>query len=103
MRFDTRTESCIFSLLPAAQDQARKFMEACISDGIHLKIVTGYRTYAEQDSIYSRGRTVPGPIVTDKRGGYSWHNFGIAWDIGIFDEQGLYQSDSPYYQRAGVA
>ena len=27
----------------------------------------------------------PGPIVTHARAGESNHNFGIAWDVGIFD------------------
>ena len=101
MPFDSRTESCLATLLPAAQKQARKFMAVCRDKGIPLKIVCGTRSYAEQDSLYARGRTVPGPIVTSERGGYSWHNFGIAWDIGVFDEAGRYLSESPLYAVAG--
>jgi len=58
------------------------------------------RTYEEQDDLYAHGRTKDGPIVTKARGGYSWHNFGIAWDIGIFD--GIrYIGESPLYAKAG--
>jgi peptidoglycan L-alanyl-D-glutamate endopeptidase CwlK len=37
--------------------------------------------------------------VTKARGGQSWHNFGLAWDIGIFDG-GRYLGDSPLYVQA---
>ncbi|MEO8506247.1 MAG: hypothetical protein ABI593_01300 [Betaproteobacteria bacterium] len=38
-----------------------------------------------QDAPYRQGRLGnPGPRVTNARDGQSNHNFGIAWDIGIF-------------------
>lgn len=101
MTFDARTESNINTLLPAAQAKAREFMAACLAAGISLKIISGTRTYAEQNALYEHGRTKSGPIVTNARGGYSWHNFGIAWDIGIFD--GIrYLEESPLYAKAGA-
>lgn len=39
------------------------------------------RTYAEQNALYAQGRTTPGKIVTQARGGRSYHNFGLAVDI----------------------
>ena len=100
MTFDARTESNINTLLPAAQEKAREFITACLAAGIPLKIICGTRSYDEQDDLYAHGRTKPGPIVTKARGGYSWHNFGIAWDIGIFD--GIrYIGESPLYAKAG--
>jgi peptidoglycan L-alanyl-D-glutamate endopeptidase CwlK len=100
MTFDARTESNINTLLPAAQANARALMRACLDAGIPLKIICGTRTYEEQDALYAHGRTKPGPIITKARGGYSWHNFGIAWDIGIFD--GIrYIGESPLYAKAG--
>lgn len=41
----------------------------------------GLRTFAQQDAIYAQGRSAPGKIVTDARGGESWHNFGLAIDL----------------------
>jgi peptidoglycan L-alanyl-D-glutamate endopeptidase CwlK len=35
--------------------------------------------------LYAQGRTAPGNIVTNAQGGQSNHNFGLAWDIGLFD------------------
>lgn len=100
LTFDARTEANIATLCPAAQEKAREFMQECLSAGIPLKIICGTRTYEEQDALYAHGRTQPGPVITRARGGYSWHNFGIAWDIGIFD--GIrYLDESPLYAKAG--
>ena len=66
-----------------------------------VKIICGTRTYAEQDALYAQGRTAPGPIVTDASAGYSNHNFGIAFDIGIFNG-GVYLADSPLYTKVGT-
>jgi peptidoglycan LD-endopeptidase CwlK len=39
------------------------------------------RTFAEQDILYNQGRTTPGKIVTNAKGGQSYHNYGLAIDI----------------------
>lgn len=44
-------------------------------------ITQGLRTWAEQDALYAQGRTTPGTIVTNARGGHSHHNFGLAVDV----------------------
>lgn len=100
---DQRSITNINTLLPEAKLKATTFLNACIDNGMSLKIICGTRTYEEQNAIYSQGRTKPGKIVTNARGGYSWHNFGIAWDIGIFSEDGKsYIPESPLYKKAGV-
>jgi peptidoglycan L-alanyl-D-glutamate endopeptidase CwlK len=38
--------------------------------------------------------------VTNAKGGYSNHNFGIAFDIGVF-ENGKYLGNSPSYRVVG--
>jgi peptidoglycan L-alanyl-D-glutamate endopeptidase CwlK len=48
--------------------------------GIIIRVVQGLRTATQQDELYAQGRTRPGPVVTDARGGYSMHNFGLAVD-----------------------
>lgn len=99
--FDDRTEKCIATLLPKVQEQAREFLRRLQAAGIPAKIISGTRTYAEQDALYAQGRTKPGAVVTKARGGFSNHNFGIAWDIGIFTG-GTYQPESPLYAKAGA-
>lgn len=39
------------------------------------------RTFAEQNALYAQGRSVPGTIVTNAKGGFSYHNYGLALDI----------------------
>ena len=67
------------TLVPKAQVAARKFLAAVIDAGIDAKIISGNRTWAEQDALFAKR-----PQVTKARGGFSNHNFGIAIDITIF-------------------
>lgn len=105
MTFDDRTEKNIATLHPKAQEAARKFMAAILPElerqGYTARIISGTRSYAEQDALYAKGRTTPGPRVTNARGGYSNHNFGIAWDIGIFQGK-VYLGESPLYLACGA-
>lgn len=74
--FDPRTEAVIVTLLPKTQAKAREFMRVA---GPACKLLSGTRTYPEQDALFAQR-----PKVTNARGGQSNHNFGIAWDVGIF-------------------
>jgi peptidoglycan L-alanyl-D-glutamate endopeptidase CwlK len=100
MTFDPRTEGCISTLTPDTQALARAFMALAtgpntpITPGWTVKIIQGTRTYAQQADLYAQGRSAPGPIVTDAPAGYSNHNFGLAFDVGIFDSKGQYIDDS---------
>jgi hypothetical protein len=44
-------------------------------------ISSTYRDHAMQDHLYAQGRTRAGKVVTNARGGQSWHNWRIAFDI----------------------
>jgi peptidoglycan L-alanyl-D-glutamate endopeptidase CwlK len=102
--FDVRTESNIHTLHLRVQEAARAFMNAIRAAGINARIISGTRTYAEQNALYRRGRFGnPPPRVTNARGGQSNHNFGIAWDIGIFTQNGAYVTESPLYNQAAQA
>ena len=70
------------TLLHPRLASALKSLEAqCAARGLEIGFSTGYRSAAEQDALYSQGRTAPGSIVTNARGGYSQHNWGIAADF----------------------
>jgi peptidoglycan LD-endopeptidase CwlK len=57
-------------------------MDATLSaENILIRVVQGLRTWAEQDALFAQGRTAPGSIVTNAKGGESWHNFGCAVDL----------------------
>jgi len=97
---DSRSETNIATLLPEAQVQAREFLKQVRAAAINAKIIGGTRTFAEQDELFAQGRTKPGKIVTNAKGGFSNHNFGVAWDIGIFKGT-AFLAESPQYDEAG--
>lgn len=102
--FDSRTEKNILTLHLKAQEAARASLNAVRAAGINARIISGSRTYAEQNVLFKKGRFGNHETrVTNSRGGESNHNFGIAWDIGIFKQNGAYLQDSPLYAKAGTA
>jgi peptidoglycan L-alanyl-D-glutamate endopeptidase CwlK len=98
---DPRSEASIATLLPQVQPMARALVQKASACGIQIRVISGLRSYAEQDALYAQGRTAPGTKVTNARGGYSNHNFGIAFDIGVFSGN-TYQAESPKYKAVGV-
>jgi peptidoglycan L-alanyl-D-glutamate endopeptidase CwlK len=100
-KVDARSEQVIATLLPEVQPYARALITKAGGAGITIKVISGLRTYDEQNDLYAQGRTKPGKIVTNARGGYSNHNFGIAFDVGVF-EGSKYLDESPKYKAVGV-
>ena len=62
-----------------------KFIELIVKAeqelGKKLRVTSGLRTIAEQNELYAQGRTKTGKIVTNAKGGSSYHNFGLAIDV----------------------
>ena len=100
-KVDDRSEKVIATLLAEVQPYARALVTKAAADGITIKVISGLRTYDEQNDLYAQGRTKPGKIVTNARGGFSNHNFGIAFDVGVF-EGSQYLDESPKYKAVGV-
>ena len=95
--FDSRSENNIITLLPKAQALARQFLTLLTATGKDIRIISGTRTYSEQNAIYRQGRYGnKQPKVTNARGGQSNHNFGLAWDIGIFEDGKYITTNSKY-------
>jgi peptidoglycan L-alanyl-D-glutamate endopeptidase CwlK len=101
--FDSRTEKNLKTLNPKAASKARDLLRSCAAKfpDFEVRIVDGSRTYEEQNALYAQGRTKPGHIVTNAKGGQSWHNFGIAFDIGVF-KGGKYLGESSLYAKVGA-
>lgn len=69
-------------LHPAVKRRALAMISACDADGITLLITSTYRDNASQDKLYAQGRGgAVGPVVTNAKGGQSWHNWRLAFDI----------------------
>jgi peptidoglycan LD-endopeptidase CwlK len=101
LKFDKRTEENIKTLHPSVRPKAYEFMHKATSflqekhPNVQVKIISGTRTYAEQNELYK-----PGPRVTNAPAGYSNHNFGLAFDVGLF-RSGHYLEESPIYRELG--
>ncbi len=59
------------------------FEKTLAAHGIKVILTDAYRSIEAQNALYAKGRTAPGGIVTKARGGYSWHNFGLAADYAF--------------------
>jgi len=62
---------------------------AMAAKGVTLEVISGLRSWAAQAALYASGRTKPGRIVTKAPPGSSWHNYGLAIDLGLF-QNGVY-------------
>lgn len=51
-----------------------RFIDACHAQGINVIITETYRSSAEQEKDFAQGRSAPGHIITNARGGQSPHN-----------------------------
>ncbi|MGG4145774.1 M15 family metallopeptidase [Paenibacillus algorifonticola] len=75
-------------LLPVVAAAAERLTERTYKRGVPIVITQGLRTIAEQDKLYAQGRTTAGSIVTNAKGGYSYHNFGVAIDFALLSADG---------------
>ena len=57
------------------------FIDACAAQNIDILITSTYRDAEDQDALYAQGRTAPGNIVTDAKGGDSFHQYHVAFDF----------------------
>ncbi|WP_160170706.1 peptidoglycan-binding protein [Luteimonas huabeiensis] len=79
---DAATDRRIAGLHPEVRATAAAFVNRVEQElGIRLRVTQGYRSIAEQDALYAQGRTAPGDVVTNARGGSSYHNYGLAFDV----------------------
>lgn len=71
-------------LHPKVRDEAGLiYAEICrrLKGRAMCRFVFTLRNFFEQDKLYAQGRTAPGAIVTNAKGGLSFHNYGLAIDI----------------------
>lgn len=68
------------TLHPYVKYLAKLFIKECNKENIEVKIISTYRTIDEQDELYNLGRSIPGVIITNIKGGHSHHNYGLAFD-----------------------
>jgi len=77
--------SLIHPLLAAV---TKRTLERLKEQGLLFMAFSGLRTFSEQDDLYAKGRTKPGNIVTQAKGGQSTHNYGLAVDCVPLTDKG---------------
>lgn len=81
-------------VFPVLSDKIYKLSTLLAAEDIYIAVVQGLRTVAEQDALFAKGRDAEGnvinraKVVTNARGGHSWHNFGLAVDCAPVDATG---------------
>lgn len=88
-------------LNPVVRSLAEQHTTSCKSNGIDVMIIQTYRSDEEQDALYAQGRTAPGKIVTNAKGGDSMHNYKLAYDMVVLIEGKINWSDRSLYERIG--
>lgn len=93
---DKVSEIRVALLHPRVRDEVKALIEKVelgFAKNVAVRLVQTLRTIEEQNALYAQGRTKPGPIVTNAKGGSSYHNYGLAFDFAILldkDGNGTY-------------
>ncbi|EAH4447205.1 M15 family metallopeptidase [Listeria innocua] len=84
-------------------DRTRYVIKKSFAEGIYICVVNPcYRSYAEQNALYEQGRTKPGAIVTNAKGGQSNHNYGVAVDLCLYTNDGkdvIWETNTKRWKR----
>ena len=95
---DPRSEKNLATVQPQLANLGRELLRRLAAEGLTFKIIQGRRTQTEQDALYAKGRTKPGPKVTWTRN--SRHLTGRAIDLALFQGKNVVW-ESKHYTRAG--
>ena len=87
-KIDKPSVKKIMTLHPKIRFEVLHIFKECYKQNLKIRIVQGYRTFAEQDELYAQGRTKPGPVVTKSRGGMSNHCYGLSIDFCLLKSDG---------------
>lgn len=68
-------------LLPLVQRKLQEHKDICKKHGLFFIVTSTYRSIESQNALYAQGRTKPGKIVTNAKGGQSFHNWRVAYDF----------------------
>lgn len=80
--WDFKTQQKIKELQPDFQSKIIEFIVRAEKElGIKLRVYEAYRSNTRQAELYAKGRTAPGPKVTNAKPGQSKHNYRLAIDL----------------------
>lgn len=87
----------IVDLNPLVQDLCNKHVKACEVHGIDLLITSTYRDKESQDALYAQR-----PKVTNSRGGQSFHNYRVAYDVVPIQNGKCLWNDDVLWHKVGA-
>lgn len=87
-------------LLPCVDRASQAIISEMKMLGHEVRIVEGYRSIERQNELYAQGRTTPGKIVTNAKGGESFHNYRCAVDF-VFKKEG-YNASKELWETLGT-
>lgn len=103
MKTEGKSMRDIKALHPDLQKKYAQLIKLCSKKGIKIGVAECLRTKAEQDALYTKGRTAPGKIVTNAKGSSysSMHQWGVAFDFYLkIDIDGDGQISDDAYNNA---
>ena len=99
---NTASKNRLAKVHPKLAAGVTKLIEALATEGMTVEVVQGLRTFAEQDELFKQGRSKPGQIVTNAKGGQSNHNYGLAVDLCPFVNGKPQWNDNNGFVRIGA-
>lgn len=104
---NTVSQERLKAVWPALATKIYQLSTLLAAEDIYISVVQGLRTVEEQDSLFAKGRDSDGDVVnkaqvvTNARGGHSWHNFGLAVDCAPTDQKGAidWNPQHPHWKR----
>ncbi|WP_229263528.1 M15 family metallopeptidase [Cohnella cholangitidis] len=78
-----REVQAVTGLHPIVAEHKDKLIAESKKIGIRVVITDDFRSTEEQDALYRKGRSDGGAIVTQVKGGQSFHNYGLAIDFAL--------------------
>ncbi len=89
-------------LTPVVAAKCSAFINECKLQGIDVLITSTLRDNESQNALYAQGRTTKGSIVTNAKGGQSFHNYGVAFDFCPIVNGKCQWNDADLFNRCGI-
>lgn len=95
---DSISQARLQLIYPALAATVTAMIATLERENVKVRVTQALRSWSEQDALYAQGRDANGEplpgghVVTNCRGGYSYHNFGLAVDL----VPSLYGPGEPY-------
>lgn len=88
MKVDNITVKRIDTAHPVLRSELHRIYNDILDRGVSVRFTSVFRSFYEQNELYNKGRVTSGGIVTNAKGGQSYHNYGLAIDFCLLTNEG---------------